>query len=1725
MKLHLNLTLRRALMAAMAVVSLQTTQAELTTEPNNLHTYLYGTGELTPDLWNSIWNATPKPSTLTIGNYLGAADATLSSSTYNNGKDIYIGGVGYDSNQEVANDGKLSTITGTVLNVNQINLGNSLVGGKGTLIMDGGTVNVTSSLFVGVNRGCGSIEATNGAAIKVGTSKTGAVFTMSHRKEPSLNDTVTLTGSSITVGAAGGVMDFTSIGHSIGTATLNLEAGSTAHFYDQLLVGEMGGSNGTINVGKKDTDTSKSTLTLASTTVLGYESGAHGTINIYDGTVNVGAKSKDDILVIGHKGSGKVKIKGGTLDAGTGTILLGAELGANPEDAESTPDLHLESGKAIAQNLIIGGAGRSSVKVETDAILEVHDIVIDGTDTSWSLLTLASGAQVGIQGTDGTRRIDNLFIGGDGKNGHLDNNTTLTVGNTIIGRDGMVEIDTSGSLTTDYLLVQSITDPYKGLTIEGKTTVNGAFVTTAGSKVNVLSGGILTTSGGTTPTADGGTQNTIVAGTLTIENGGDWKASGDHALYGTISNSGTADIASATAFSSATITNNAGGTLTIGTLVNSGTITNAGATGNGEEIKPAGTIDVTSSLTNYGPISNGGTWTTAALTNLGTISNTGTWNAKGETTSTVGTIANDDTLNVSSKLTTGTMTGTGTTEITGTGSWIITGQTDQKAIKNSNTIKVQGLGRIDAGTLSGTGTTTILIDGTSLSGQDAVIKLTEVTEDTTSKVNVAIDIADPDALVGKNINFLSVKDKLIVNDEPIVIDKLIAIGHAEQFTLLNAEENDKIDWVNNQIVLDEKTTTTEKDDKTVTTTVKETIDFITAENSTATSTTGIFFSKHDTSTKTDVIIDDLPDNVEVKLEVKTETVVSATEDVSEKKVETVTIETPDNASEQLAAAIEERNEANKEAAALITKADAINQIEIVDEVSTDANGNTKETKKKVVVGKDVEQTGSGSMNVKSVLVNQHTSITQGNTSTTTSATIAQSGLTMVFEGETTHTGTTDTDGKKAELGFNKDTKKGTAKLDNKETDVRKVDIVQLADNAKVTITNTDMHATHALSIGSADSSGKTTLVLEDVDFHVGGETDVNVLHMVEVQKHDKDGNIVYKKDDQGEKILDEFGNPIPETVIVPIETEQHLTTKSTITNAEVTLKGKTTLKFEQIDFGEQIEKDLKDAGLSDAEIKEKVDKLHGEASITGSEIVLNGSESQLGESNYTDKQGTHHKFQEITLVDSQVKGTGKVKNTKMKGGRLSVGSSPGYVELTDFKAEGRTEIEFYMIADTTRWDADGMNNNTDHDTGNISQLIINSAVSLKDLNPDVIITLQVWDPNYVDGQGNAGGYVSIDKNSAAAITLGNYLQDGAEIQFISGNLDELTILGKTPVLSESSLPTLADGLFWDTTTLFVDGIVRVYSEILEEPCRIANTLVSAGETVLNFGRLAEAQAALREAGTTRTWGSAIAMFDSIDSGSSTIGYDYNTWGAAVGVDHAFTKNTVVGVAFGCTWGENEAKEGNGYFDGGSIDQEARMIGIYGVHKFRIKGLMNDVKLNAFAAYGMFENDSTRTALKTGNKAKAEWDSDAWVLSASLSRDITTDTGVVFTPYVGVEYTTAGMDDFTEQGRKTADYSADEDYSKLSVKVGVGVSKTYGSFTPYANVAFISDVARNAAEVTAVGRDTVTGKSALPGRNGFEIGVGATWQLTENLDVNAGYSAEIRDKATEHNARVGIGYTF
>lgn len=1565
MKLHLNLALRRALIAAMSMVALHTAEADLTTKYNGSNAYLTGNGTLTSNQWNDIWNK-HKSGTLTIGTYESAAVVGLGDSTYNKGNDIYIGGVGYDSNTSVANDGELIVNQKTKLDANVLNVGNSKVGGVGTLTVNGGAVTAGSALYIGVNAGSGIMNVADGGSITISSGANGAVFAMSYRGTGDLTDTATLTGSTITVGTKGGVLDYTAIGHSAGTATLNLEAKSTATFNDQLLVGEKRGSDGTIHV-------HGSTLNMGTTTVLGYEAGATGTICLEDGIAK-GA----DTLVLGSKGNGIFEMSG----------------------ASSLSAKSIELGDAADSYGFLGDQGTGTITT---------DLLTIGTSGSGSVYTAG----------------------------------TLTAKNIVIGKNetGYGYLTIEGTVTTDTL--------YAGEKGTGVVSVTGGTLTAKDAYIVGIDSALSTEAGTTTLT-----NATVLAGELGTSDGATIKVTGELFMNadGSMKNSGTANIATA-AVAEGIISNF--GNLTTGTIANSGRIDNSG------------------------------TWnSTTSTKNFGTIANSGSWNISGTATSTVGTIANDGALNVSGELTSGTVTGTGTADVAANGKWNITSDTLQSTISNSGDIVITGAGYIKADKMEGSGDTTIVLDGTTVSTGPgvAVIELTEGMEDA-GTVKVAVDTENASQLVGKQINFLEQETDVLTE---IAYGKFSATG-----------EGDKFIWGSDYIELAK---TERKNEETGSvTTITEKLNFTEsntlAENDNAAGTTHLYFGRYEIAETTTAGLDLGDGIVSIDLEVKTETVISATENVAEKAVTNYEQEIPEDATAEEKKEIEEQNKANKAASAVVDKAVAVNKAEVVTgNTITDATtGEKKDETINVLVGKDVASTttNGGSVQVKNTIVNQYTTFESGET---ISENIHQSGLTLVFEGDSTHkkeAASTD----KAELGFAKETTTGVVTVDGEKREVKKIDIVEVKESANVAVENVDMHATHAITIGSADGA-KTTLELNNVDFHVGGETDVNVLHMVRVNEYDKNQKVTGTK-------------------LVAVESENHLTTKSTITNAEVKLLGTTVLKFEELDFG-SLEEALKQDGVELN--REEIDKLHGDTVITDSEIVL-GEGAQLGETDYTDDNGKDHHYQEIVLEDTKVKGSGKVKNTKMKGGRLTVGSSPGQLTLTQFKAEERTEIEFFMIADPNRWDAAGMNNNTDRATGCISQLVIESGVSLTDLNKDVIITLQVWDDT-------VNNYTTIDKNSAAAITLGSMFQDGAEIQFISGNLDELTINGEVPVLSESALPTLSNGLFWDTSTLFTDGIVRVYAEILEEPTRVANSMVSAGETVLNFGRLAQNQAALREAGTTRTWGSAIAMFDSIDTGSTTNGYDYSNWGAAVGVDHAFTKNTVVGVAFGCTWGENEAKEDNGYYNGGSIDQDAKMVALYGVHKFQTKGLLNDVKLSAFAAYGMFENDSTRNALKTGNKADAEWDSDAWVLSASLSRDITTDSGVVFTPYVGVEYTTAGMDDFTEKGKSySADYSADEDYSNLSVKVGVGVSKTYGSITPYANVAFISDVDRTAGEVTATGKRTITGKSALPGRNGFELGVGATWQLTENLDVNAGYSAEIRDKATEQNARVGIGYTF
>ena len=1511
MKLHLNLTLRRALMAAMALVTLHTAEAALTTKYNGADAYLTGTGTLAPNDWNAIWNKN-KAGALTIGTSEGSAVVDLTNSTYNKGQTIFIGGVGHNSGATTANDGTLNVGSGTKLNVAYLNIGNSMVGGTGTLTVSSGTVTTGNSIYVGVNYGSGIINVTNGGAIIVNSGAEGAVFAMSTRDARGITDTVTLTGGSITVGTEGGTKDYTAIGHSAGDAILTLESNSTATFADQTVVGEKGGSNGLIHVH------SGSTLNLSSA-VLGHEKGAMGAICIDGGTA-----SATDII------AGQ---------SGNGTIELGT------------------TGKLTATNLTLGDQ---------------------------------AGAVGTIEALGGSISADLLTIG-DAGTGNVTSAATIAAKNIVIGNaeTGIGALDSTGTITTDNLYVG-----YKGT---GNATINGGSLAAQNAYITGTSSQLNTEAGTTTLT-----NATVLAGKLSTGTAGTTSVTGELILdgNGSLVNTGATSITKATIAEGASILSDAG-TLTTGTVVNSGTIANAG-----------------------------------------------TWNTGSSTTSTAGTIANTGSINVNGDLTTGKVTGTGSINVTtGKGNWTITDQAAQGTINNNGTITIQGAGRVDAATLTGIGTTTILVDSTTVNTAEgeSIIKLSDAMN---SSVKVDIDTENAAGLLGKDVDFVTLNGGLLAVNRD---DFSVGEGWA-------------IDWDNQRITTGDATS-------------GQQLSFIGNEM-------GMNFTKLGAIETQKVETEE--QKVSIELEVVTETVLPV-------------IETPESKGQEV----------------VITGSEDETDVEVKNdtiihtaEISKGVDAETKEDiRTNVVIGKDVTSTGdNGSLKVQSVVVNQKTTIEKADGQTEEKKeTIGTSGVALVLSGKSEHKGISS-EGSVAELGFNENTKEGilTTKDTNTQeiiqNEVKKIDIVQVEKNSDVSISGMDMHSTHALTVKEG-----TTLLLSGVNLHVGGTTDINLTKEVEI------------------KVYDETGTQIG-TKTETVDSGAHLTVDSTITNATVKITDQSVVKFEKIDnenhdtaFGSTTFKasDVEiESGSVLGEDKEHMQQIvFADSSHVKNEGEIHNAKFDNG-ATLTNKGGM---VNNVAFEDgSTMKGSGSVQNVHMKkGAKLTVGSSPGVVKATDLTVDGT--VEFYLITNSKEWDSytgDSSELSTNYETGSFSQLYVNENVIL---NGTATI---VYQEKQADGT-----YADCADQSEAANSMQSVFTEGSAIQFVTGNIDSLT-LGSDFYFDESCLPTLEEGMFWDLTDFLTTGIVYVESEILEEPTRVANSLVSAGETVLNFGRVAESQAALREAGTTRTWASALAVFDSIDSGNTTNGYDYNAWGAAVGVDHAFTKNTIIGAAFGCTWGENEAEYGNEFYEAGSIDQDSKMVALYGVHKFQTKGMLNDMKLSAFAAYGWFENDSTRNSIRTGEAATANWDSEAWVLSASISRDITTDDGVVFTPYVGVEYTKAGMDDFTEAGRRyEADYTAEEDYSNLSVKVGMTVSKDFDGFTPYLGVAYINDVDRSAAKVTADGKRTITGESALPGRSALQLRAGATWQLTETLDLNAGYAAELREKATEQSANVGIGLTF
>ena len=515
-------------------------------------------------------------------------------------------------------------------------------------------------------------------------------------------------------------------------------------------------------------------------------------------------------------------------------------------------------------------------------------------------------------------------------------------------------------------------------------------------------------------------------------------------------------------------------------------------------------------------------------------------------------------------------------------------------------------------------------------------------------------------------------------------------------------------------------------------------------------------------------------------------------------------------------------------------------------------------------------------------------------------------------------------------------------------------------------------------------------------------------------------------------------------------------------------------------------------------------------SFVNSTVILTSDNRNVGNGNHVASIGsTDAGAQTLLFENSVLKGTGIVRNVHMKGGTLSIGNSPGILAVDSYSAEGAT---WCFTLDATSVAANELATAIDDPTRHSQLQLLSNARA-----DNTLITF-----SYGHTDSSTGNWVEEVGRSAV---LDNQLEAGFAVRIVDLNGQQLA---GSFVLDTASLPTLDAGLVWSLATLQKDGYLRVIGELLGDPNRVANTLVSAGQTTADFGQAALGHARDARLSGQNVWVSALGSFIDHDSRGGRSGFEYNASGYAVGADTTVGNNSVLGIALGQSYGKHKPDRGNGFFTPGEIDQDGVMLGLYGRSCLSTKC---DTHLDSYITYGSFSNDSTRNSLNTGRAATASWDEDALCVGATYSCNLHwgSDDNPLLTPFVGLHYTYVSMEDFTERGDVAAAYTGSS-YQNLALQLGVGISRSYAigtqRVTPYASLAYVGDILRRDAKVTATGQQqSVTDYSVKHSRNAVQCRVGANWQLTPAWGAAAGYTLDMRQDAADQSLNATLHYSF
>lgn len=235
------------------------------------------------------------------------------------------------------------------------------------------------------------------------------------------------------------------------------------------------------------------------------------------------------------------------------------------------------------------------------------------------------------------------------------------------------------------------------------------------------------------------------------------------------------------------------------------------------------------------------------------------------------------------------------------------------------------------------------------------------------------------------------------------------------------------------------------------------------------------------------------------------------------------------------------------------------------------------------------------------------------------------------------------------------------------------------------------------------------------------------------------------------------------------------------------------------------------------------------------------------------------------------------------------------------------------------------------------------------------------------------------------------------------------------------------------------------------------------------------------------WLQALSSDANQDARRGVAGYDADSHGIAVGADGQLNADTTLGLAY--SYLDSDVKS--------DLGSKTKVTG----HALTVYS--NWVHDNWFVDSSLMVgwNDNESKRYIAGTRAKGDYDSDMFGVSALAGYSLRLMPDVVLEPQVGARYANVGMDAYHEKGSSASLNVGSQRYEVGEMGVGARLAAAFavgtGSLEPEAKVMAWHDFIGDKVGTTSsfvLGSDSFTSRGTTPVRDSYELGLGANYRM-------------------------------